>query len=219
MVQQKKLQRNLFSLKLSSSLDQDGEIMFGGVNHDLFTGELMSLPTTNITMPQNPASDPFIREAFNSGWQVAAHSISFDSTQASVEGYTAIFSTKWPWVQLPYELSKAIDKAFSENSAPGYSGAMDCTNLGILPDLVVRLGVEGNVTLVISPWDYALELNEHGTEEGGRCVAPIWWEFEGEAPEYILLGSLFLKGLYSVFDQDEGTISCRFSPTIFVAKF
>jgi hypothetical protein len=41
------LDNNLFGLKLSRGLDDPGEIMFGSINHDLYEGELKTLPFVN----------------------------------------------------------------------------------------------------------------------------------------------------------------------------
>ena len=47
MVSKELLDKNVFGLKLSRGMDDPGEIMFGGVNTELFEGELRTMPLLN----------------------------------------------------------------------------------------------------------------------------------------------------------------------------
>lgn len=87
---------------------------------------------------------------------------------------------------------------------------MPCEKRGELPDLVIKLGVEGEeIAVTVSGMDYVLEVNmEDGFTD---CVLP-WGAhnpWKDDDPLFIVLGTAFLGGVYSVWDQDEGTISCK----------
>jgi len=201
LVKQKQLKKNIFSIKLSKTPYRDGEIMFGGVNPELFEGELISIPTTNKTHEKMP-----LRQMLGCGWQVDARSISFgsgpDAINADLSGYTAIFMTAWPWISFPTALAEQLQ----DRCGGDYDnlGQIECDKRAELPDLIVRLGTDCSV--VITPWNYVLE----GPVEGGgtMCSVPFAQHEEpDDEPKYIILGAAFLAGVYSVFDQDEGTIS------------
>lgn len=204
MVDQKVLARNIFSLKLSKSPHEDGEIMFGGVNKSLYTGELKSISTTKLPNPTDPGTKKF----FNSGWHISISSITLGNSHFSLSGYTAVLSTSYPGIKLP---SHITDK-FYDLLPPDYKYIFpfkNCTERGEQPDLTVRLGKKGNVEVKISPWDYLLDMRERQDEELG-CLIPFD-ATEGDMAEekVVILGSAFLAGVYSVFDHDEGTVSCK----------
>ncbi|PVH80675.1 acid protease [Cadophora sp. DSE1049] len=201
LIKQKRLKKNIFSIKLSKSPYRDGEIMFGDLNSELFEGELMIIPTTHKTHEKMP-----LRQMLGSGWQVDAHSLSFgsgpDAINADLSGYTAVFMTAYPWISFP----RALAEQLQDRCGGDYDnmGQIECDKRAELPDLIVRLGTDCSV--VISPWDYVLE----SPAEGGGivCSVPFVQHQEPEEePKYIILGAAFLAGVYSVFDQDGGTIS------------
>jgi hypothetical protein len=204
LVKQKLLKKNIFSIKLSKSPYRDGEIMFGDVNPDLFEGEMQIIPTTHKTHKEMP-----LLQMLGSGWQVDVRSISLgsgpDAINADLSGYTAVFMTAYPWISFPRALAEQLqDRCGGDNDN---LGEIACSKRAELPDLIVRLGTDCSV--VISPWDYVLE----GPAEGGGmlCSVPfVQHQEKDDEPKYIILGAAFLAGVYSVFDQDEGTISREF---------
>jgi saccharopepsin len=94
MIAQDLLDRNIFSLKLSRGLDDSGEIMFGGINQDLFEGYLTTLPLLNSTI------EP---EDFHGRWFVPATSISIGRPTGSLGDFVAIFESDLPAIFLPQD--------------------------------------------------------------------------------------------------------------------
>jgi saccharopepsin len=84
-----------------------------------------------------------------------------------------------------------------------------CEDRKNLPDISIYLSGE-NFTL--SPWDYTLEwpVRDHN----GRRCASAFQPLDAKDSE-IVLGSAFLKAFYSVFDLDNGSISCKFHRAIY----
>ncbi len=80
MVSQDLLDRNLFSLKLPSSDEDPGEILFGDVNPDLFVGDLKTLPII-----ERPEELPRLKGR----WVVPATSISVGFGYVELDGYVA----------------------------------------------------------------------------------------------------------------------------------
>lgn len=60
----------------------------------------------------------------------------------------------------------------------------------------------------ITHWEYIFETNAYGSL---RCITAIigGYNFENN---YIILGSAFLRKLYSVFDSDNMTVGCKSLP-------
>jgi len=203
-IKQKLLKRNIFSLKLSKSPDTDGEIMFGGVNHDLFEGDLQSIKTTEV--PHDSSS-----EYFGPGWQVPAHSLQFDDIEEDLSNYTAVFGTTDPWFDIPYPLwDKLRERCGGIRDPSGGPDRVPCERRAVLPDLVIRLGIAGEeIAVTISAMDYILAMP---TVDGKTACALPWGghRIQDDEPLFIFLGTAFLGGIYSVWDQDEATISCKY---------
>ena len=213
MISQNLLERNVFSLRLARTDKEKGELVFGSVDKDLYTGDLVSFPATNVTCEANEA----IAAYSSSGWQIPVQSISLSSDSssgplhASLPNYTAILSTDFPYIGLP----TALARQFTEycGTATQYS-AFDCEDRISLPNLTVSLGPDGQ-ELVLTPWDYMFEVEDK--TYGTRCVLPFVELMEMlEGFNYIMLGTAFLSGLYSVFDYDNQTVSRKFDLILWI---
>ena len=207
MISQNLLDWNVFSLRLARTDEEKGVLVFGSVDKDLYSGNLVSFPATNVTCGDNEA----IAVYSSSGWQIPVQSISLSSNSssgplhASLPNYTAILSTDFPHIGLP----RGLAQQFTEHcGAVIESGALSCEERVLLPNLTVTLGPDRH-EIVLTPWDYMFEVEDeaHGT----RCVLPFVDLMEMlDGFEYIMLGTAFLSGLYSVFDYDNQTVSCEF---------
>jgi hypothetical protein len=201
------LSKNLFSLELSKTTPRiDGEIMFGDINPELLEGELMSVPITSTSANGKQPLEVIL----DTGWQVAAHSLSFDTgpkaIHADLSGYTAAFLTNFPWISLPEPLALRLqDRCGGDDD---WMGNVNCAKRDELPDVKIRLRPNGEASLVISARDYLIEVP--AIDGGTTCLVP-WYQHEepDDEPKHILLGSAFLTGVYTVFDADSKTISCK----------
>lgn len=204
MIGQNLLDRNVFSLRLARTDVEKGQLSFGSVDHDLYTGDLVSFPATNVTC----GDDEAIAAYSSSGWQIPVRSISLSpnsssgSIYASLSNHTAILSTSFPHIALPRGLAQRLTErcGTTEMTSP-----LSCESRTMLPDLTLTLGPDSH-EIVLTPWDYMFEVEDQ--IYGKRCILPFvdlpeWLDGYG----YIMLGTAFLSGLYSVFDYDSQTIS------------
>ena len=97
MINQNLLDRNVFSLRLARTDEEMGELVFGSVDRDLHTGDLVSFPATNVTCGDNGA----IAVYSSSGWQIPVQSISLGSTPALAPSMHH-FQTKLPYSPLTF---------------------------------------------------------------------------------------------------------------------
>ncbi|KAI9762022.1 MAG: hypothetical protein M4579_000658 [Chaenotheca gracillima] len=199
MVSQKLLDRNLFSMRLATE-DEPGEIIFGGVDDDLYTGELVHLPLTNET-----------GRLVSGTWQVEAGSFSYgeDRHGASIDlrGYTAVFDTAFPFISLPGPIAERVMDLMGAEPIPFYLMSIPCERRDFIPDVTFNLAGH-NFTM--SPFEYTLPVMVAGY--GLRCLSTffplgdVMKPDEPTEPPFIILGSAFLRGFYSVFDLDSGTV-------------
>ncbi|KAL8724761.1 MAG: hypothetical protein Q9181_006690 [Wetmoreana brouardii] len=188
MVSQKALEQNNFSMRLR----EPRELMFGAVNHESFTGDLVRIPLTNRTG----------RYALTGRWQAEAHYMTLGSDpgfRMSLAGYTASISTKSAYVLLPDVLVMDIWHALQFEEIMFLPASIECDRRRLLPDLTFNLAGR-NFTL--GPNDYTFEWPL--TQTDTRCVSAIM-PFGVDQKDEIILGSAFLRTFYSVFDFDTHT--------------
>ena len=196
MASQGLLDENIFSLRLR----QPRELSFGGVNPELFTGNITRISVTDLTSPYG----------LTGRWQVEANYVAIGSTPGTrmdLEGLTASFSTSTAYILLPdpiaYEILHSLDFDESINFLPP---SVACEQRVLLPEITFNLAGHN---FSLTPYDYTFEWPIEGY--GTRCVSaiiPI-----GLPPQNtteIMLGSALLRTFYSVFDLDRLTVGCMF---------
>lgn len=195
MVKDNVLDRSLFSMRLR----EPRELLFGAINPELFTGDLVQIPLTNKTG----------RYALTGRWQAEAEYLTLGSEpgiRKSLAGYTASFSTGSAFILLPDRLVMDIWQDLQFEDIMYLPPSVPCEQRGVMPDLTFSLAGK-NFTL--TPYDYTFEwpIKQSRT----RCVSAIM-PFGVEQYDEIVLGSAFLRAFYSVFDLDTSTLGCKSAP-------
>ncbi|CEP14007.1 hypothetical protein [Parasitella parasitica] len=160
-----------------SAIDNgQGEVMFGGVNANHFSGNIAYIPVEQ-----------------KSFWKVPIRGVSINGNQIYDKAGSAILDTGTTLLVVPTAVSKKIHK-----SIPGadydalYGWRMPC-------DLAVK-GHEHAITITLGDHDFPLnvaDLVRENVEAGnGLCYSGI---AESQSPIFIL-GNTFLKNYYSVYD-------------------
>lgn len=196
MVSQGILDSNSFALRLR----EPREIMFGDINHDLYTGNFTRIPLAVQTKEHN---------IFKGGWQVEAKSISlgYDTRlNMSLEGYTATFSTGWAVLGLPWEVVSNFVAALDFENLMFMPPSVACERRAEMPDISINLAGHD---FALSAFDYTYEWPGEGEV---RCVAAFSAFELGPQEKTVVLGSSFLRAFYTVFDLDDQSIGCKFLP-------
>ena len=195
MASQGVLDSSTFALRLR----EPREVMFGGTNRDLYTGNFTRIPLAVQTKDRN---------IFTGGWQVVAKSISlgYDSRlNMSLDGYTATFSTGWAALGLPWEVASNFITALDfDEDIMFMPASVACKRRAEMPDISINLAGHD---FVLSAYDYTYEWPMGEGEV--RCVAAFaGFEFEHQE-KMIVLGSSFLRAFYTVFDLEDQSIGCK----------
>ena len=197
MASQGLLDENVISLRLRAPR----ELTFGGVNHELFTGNISRIPITNHTSPYG----------LTGRWQAEATYVAIGSIpgiRVNLKGLTASFSTSTAYILLPdsiaYDILHGLDFDTDINFLPP---SITCEQRAMLPEITFNL-VGCNFSL--TPYDYTFEWPIEGY--GIRCVSAIMpIGLPPQDTTEIMLGSAFLRTFYSVFDLDGATVGCMSS--------
>jgi saccharopepsin len=205
MVSKELLDKNVFGLKLSRGMDDPGEIMFGGVNTELFEGELRTMPLLNNSGD---------RRLMRGRWNIPAISMSLGPGSASLEGYAASLESDFPFIGLPldfrfflYEYLGMEQKGDTVGPYP-VPFSIDSSKRVELEDFTLTLGGHD---FVITPYEYTIEMDAEEWS-GHRCISAIV-PVQDFGEKFIMVGSSFLRAFYSVFDLDERTVSCEWLST------
>jgi saccharopepsin len=192
MIKEKVLDRNLFSMRLR----EPRELVFGAVNHELFLGDLVTVPLTNKTG----------RFVLSGRWQAEAGYLTLGSEpgiRMSLAGYTASFSTGSAFILLPDRLVSNLMRDLKFEEIMFMPPSVACDERDSMPNITFNLAGK-NFTL--TPYDYTFEWPIDASRT--RCVSAIV-NFGVEQYEEIVLGSAFLRAFYSVFDLDTNTLGCK----------
>ncbi|XP_042330511.1 cathepsin D-like [Sceloporus undulatus] len=212
MMKQKLLKENVFSFQLCNTKKltpqaKGGEVIFGGINHNAYEGELHYIPVS--------------RKAY---WQIKMDKISVDkksgekkswpwkwfdkdeSIQICKDGCQGIVDTGTSLITGPSKEIRALHEALGASHAFGGQYLMDCDKLSELPNVTFQLAGK---PYTLTPQDYTLQVSQAGVStcisgfmslDIPKPVGPLW-----------ILGDVFLRRYYSVFDRDHDRIGLAVS--------
>ena len=172
---------NLFGINLQRHSDgsTDGEISFGAPDKSKYTGDLVYMQTTN-----------------KDNWEIPVDDVVVGGVPCKLTGNTAIVDTGTSQLFLPPLQAKVL---FSK--IPGSQQA-DAETYHIPCDTTTKIEmVFGKVPFSISPADYVGD-----PVAGGKLCTCTIFGVKVQTDTQWLLGDVFLKNVYSVFDGDKARI-------------
>ncbi|RWA11579.1 hypothetical protein EKO27_g3529 [Xylaria grammica] len=175
----KLIDSNMFGISLSRNSDgtNDGEIVFGAVNPAKYTGDITYSSVKS-----------------NSAWTIPMDGITISGESAGITGRSAYIDTGTSFVFGPPDDVEAMYKLIpGSSSSDGSSYTIPCDT-----DREVAFTFSGE------SWKVSSKDFVSGPNSDGKCTGNIY------GIEYVsggwLLGDVFLKNVYSVFDVDNGRI-------------
>lgn len=204
MIDSKVLDRNMFSLRLARNLTDEGHIMFGGYDNNQFEGDLVNHPWY---MPET------------SFWSIEVSSVLMTTTNAeglknvlvdeSLAGVQVTLTTG-PQIQFPDRFLTKILAALNTTADDCLSNdCLDCDS--DLDKLPVMSFLIGDQKFDITPSEYVIKY-KYPSWHKERCdplFGRVYNRGGNSDGDQIYLGTPFLDKVYSVYDWDEKTISCK----------
>jgi hypothetical protein len=207
LMEQKLLENNLFSLKLSREDGEAGELTLGGLPEGLEQRDLTVQVPLDHTKPGDGGLPEWLYYAYN-GWQVSVVNVSMETSDRNISTHLlsspviAVVSSSWPYITLPKD---AVAEANRQLGLSKEFDWVDCSLRPDLPNLTIAFG-PSNSSITLTPWDYLIEFMDLDYWRW-RCVSSFVALPNAGDYEFIILGNPFLTGLYSVFDAANETIS------------
>ncbi|KAK8764018.1 hypothetical protein V5799_033372, partial [Amblyomma americanum] len=186
MVAQSVVSRPVFSVFLTrgGSSGDGGEVYFGGIDDDHYSGELFYAPVSK-----------------KGYWQLSADSITIGGSELCSGGCQVMVDTGCSTITGP---SADVKRLLELLGATRYStdlSQVDCRNASSLPELVITVGGK---SLVLEPNDYIMKV-KRGDELS--CVVYIkGYDFNGSRGPLWNLGDPFLGRYFTVFDREKDRV-------------
>lgn len=174
---QGKLSQNVIGVHLHRAADgsKDGEIVFGGIDTGKFSGNLAYTKTAN-----------------DNAWEIPVDDFLLNGTPCNFTGRTAIIDTGTTFILMPPNDADALHNLISGSAAVGEGFTVPC-------NANAKLEVKINGKLYqIQAKDYIGKAVSGSTT---TCNSNIIGH-QAFGPQEWILGDVFLKNVYAVFDFD-----------------
>ncbi|XP_068541659.1 pepsin A-like [Anas acuta] len=181
MMSQGLVSQDLFSIYLTPNKQNGSFVLFGGIDDTYFTGNLSWIPLTA-----------------QSYWQIKVDSITmYGRPIACPYGCQAIVDSGTSLLAGPSRSVGNIQYEMGARRSPSGVYSVSCSYIQLLPDIV----------FVIAGTQFPLPPQAYILQEDGSCMSG----FEGYAlptasGELWILGDIFLRRYYSVFDRANGMV-------------
>lgn len=173
------LKDNILGIHLQRATDgsKDGQITIGGVDDSKFKGDINYTPNKN-----------------GGSWEIVVDDIFVDSKPCKFSGKSAIIDTGTSYALMPPSDAKTLHGLIPGSSSSGEAYTVPCD-----ASSVVEVSFS-QVKYTISPRDYV------GKKSSGNTCASNIIGHQPFGPDQWILGDIFLKNVYSVFDFDKNRI-------------
>ncbi|GAM38920.1 hypothetical protein TCE0_034r10046 [Talaromyces pinophilus] len=181
--QAKLLPSNIIGVSLQRNEDgaKDGEVTFGGVDTTKLEGSITYTAVSTTT----------------DRWEIPLDDAIVAGTHLNFTSKSAIIDTGTSYIFLPPADAKAIHTLIPESTQAGSEFFVPCST-----NLTLQFVFSG-VAYSVSPKDYVGGTSSDGT--GSTCFSNIVGTQTFGSDDW-LLGDVFMKNVYSVFDYDQNRI-------------
>ncbi|XP_062862004.1 gastricsin-like [Trichomycterus rosablanca] len=186
MINEGLIQEPVFAFYLSSHADKASEVIFGGTDPSHYRGPINWVPAQK-----------------NSHWQVIfeGFEVNHKSTNWCSKGCSAIVDTGTSMLECPPQYVDSLHKMLGAHKDSSGDFVFECSKVDGLPTLTFAMN---GAHLHLPPTAYVLQ-DKHS---GGSCKSGIKASHEKyrDGRPYWILGDVFLRNFYSVFDQGRARV-------------
>jgi hypothetical protein len=179
-----------------------------GTNPDLYTGEFKSVKVVE---------DDTVPFDFLKGlWSIPISGLTINTSVPyhwPLDKYIATIVDS-PIIDLPRNLARYLREIIGAEPFNPVLDSIPCDRRPYLPELTFTIGGHN---LTITAYDYVFEFLPVLPGYGPTCL--VWlsedWRRDSDGNNVIMLGSTFLKGLYTVFDFEHRELRCKYLPVCY----
>ncbi|KAM6960840.1 gastricsin-like [Aplochiton taeniatus] len=183
MMSQGLLQSNMFAFYLTGGAQQGSELSFGGVDSNMYQGQIYWTPVTSETY-----------------WQIGIQGFQISGQESGYcsQGCQAIVDTGTSMLTAPQSVMGSLMQSIGAQQDQYGSYVVDCSQVSNLP----------TISFVISGTAFPLPPSAYITEENQSCtvaITPTYLPSQNGQPLWIL-GDVYLRQYYSVFDRTNNQV-------------
>ncbi|KAF9197637.1 hypothetical protein BGZ49_001842 [Haplosporangium sp. Z 27] len=193
MLSQNEIEQGVVSVWLNKASNQDaslsdgGRFIFGGIDESLYTGKITYVPLTSTK-----------------DWQITIDQLFIGRKELSLSmaASSAIVDTGSSYILFPDYLATAFHRAIPNSQYDSKLGWMIPCSLGNSKSVGDLIFVLGGTKFSVPISDIVIQKSAYN----GYCLSAIdsWVELPGHGSQSgILLGDLFIKNQYVVYDYDK----------------
>jgi saccharopepsin len=185
MVNQKLLDKPVFSFRIGSSEEDGGEAIFGGIDDSAYDGKLHYVPVR--------------RKAY---WEVELEKVKFGDDVLELEDTGAAIDTGTSLIALPTDIAEMLNTQIGAKKSWNGQYQVDCSRVPSLPELSFYFGGK----------PYALKGTDYILNVQGTCISAFQGmdlNLPGGGSIWII-GDAFLRKYYTVYDL--GANAVGFAP-------
>ncbi|KAF9353874.1 hypothetical protein BGX26_008373 [Mortierella sp. AD094] len=190
MLDQNQIDQQIVSVWLNKAVDQDaslsngGEFIFGGIDPSLYTGPITYVPVTS-----------------NKDWQITIDQVFIGRKELSLSSAAsnAIVDTGSSYILFPDYLATAFHRAIPNSQFDNKLG-------WLIPCALANSRTVGDLIFVLGGQKFSVPISDIvilKSAYNGYCLSAVdsWGELAGHGSQArILLGDLFIKNQYVVYD-------------------
>uniref|UniRef100_A0A4W4H3J3 Peptidase A1 domain-containing protein n=1 Tax=Electrophorus electricus TaxID=8005 RepID=A0A4W4H3J3_ELEEL len=183
MIQESLIEEPVFAFYLSRKSESGSEVMFGGTDPSYYQGQINWVPVQQ-----------------NSHWQLVfeGFEVNHQSTGWCENGCTAITDTGTSLLECPPQYVDSLHQMLGAQQDQHGNYVFDCSEVSSLPPL----------TFIMNGAHLHLPASAYEEDSNGNCRSGIKHsheEYRNGLP-YWILGDVFLRQFYSVFDQGNARV-------------
>ncbi|VVT50213.1 uncharacterized protein SAPINGB_P002657 [Magnusiomyces paraingens] len=190
------INKNAYSLSLANFNGSNGNLLFGGVDHSKYTGDLVTVPRADF---ENSRLKTLSAKLTSLNIDGKSYTINGD------KGIVAPLDTGTTLSYLPSDIYNQLASAFGVNSVNTLVYGAPCFDVSKYGDKEVTFNFTGAL-IKVKGSDLALDFKDYtGVDQGNMNIFGIWSNTYTRG--YNILGDTFLRSAYIVYDLDGNTIS------------
>jgi saccharopepsin len=170
----------VFSFRIGSSEDDGGEVIFGGIDHSAYSGEINYVPVR--------------RKAY---WEVELQQVYFGEDKLELEQTGAAIDTGTSLIVVPTDIAEMLNTQIGAQKSWNGQYQVDCAKVPSLPELSFYFG--GNAH-PLQGTDYILEIQ-------GTCISAFTgMDLNLPSGSLWVIGDVFLRKFYTVYDLGKDAV-------------
>ncbi|XP_026166324.1 gastricsin [Mastacembelus armatus] len=187
MISQNLLNADIFAFYLSRGGQQGSVLSFGGVDNNMYQGQVYWTPVTSQTY-----------------WQIGVNGFAINGQETGwcSQGCQSIVDTGTSMLTAPSQYLGSLMQAIGAQQNQYGMYVVDCSQVNNLPTLSF---VISGVSFPLPPSAYIIQENQNGYQYCSVGITPTYLPSQNGQPLWIF-GDVFLREYYSIYDRTNNRV-------------